>query len=83
MTAKMPKLLAPMFTMLSLHSAITVKTGYGSRKPVTVPKCHNTLGYGIGSQAGLLTGTRPVALTESMILHTNRGHLNEITYEHK
>jgi hypothetical protein len=51
MTAIMPKLLSPMFIRLSPHSAKTAKTGYGSGKPVTLPKCHNTLGYGIGSQA--------------------------------
>ena len=54
MTAKMPKLLSPMFTMLSPRSAKTAKTGYGGGKPEALPKCHNTLGYGIGSQAGIM-----------------------------
>lgn len=51
-----------MFTRLSPHSAKTAKTSYGSGKPDSLPKCHNTLGYGIGSQARLLTADQQPTL---------------------
>jgi hypothetical protein len=60
-TAIMPKLLSPIFTGLFSRSAKTAKTSYGNGKADSLPKCHNTLGYGIGSQTGILTLAKHVA----------------------
>jgi hypothetical protein len=49
--AKMPKLLSPMLTRLSLRRANCAKTGYGTRKPLSVPECQNTLDSGTGTAA--------------------------------
>jgi hypothetical protein len=43
----------------------TDKTGCGSGKPDTLPKCHNTLGYGIGSQARILARAKCFTLRAS------------------
>jgi hypothetical protein len=46
MSAKMPKQLWSMFTRLSCTCANCAKTELARRKPLSVPKCHNPLGYG-------------------------------------
>jgi hypothetical protein len=50
MSAKMPELFCSMFTRLLSACAIIARIDYGTRKPLSVPECHNPLGYGTGTR---------------------------------
>jgi hypothetical protein len=55
MSARMPNQLSSMLARLSSLRANCAKIGYGTRKPLSVPECHNTLGYGTGTAAWIQT----------------------------
>jgi hypothetical protein len=50
MSAKMPELFCSIFTRLLFACAIIARIDYGTRKPLSVPECHNPLGYGTGTR---------------------------------
>jgi len=67
MTAKMPKLFSPMITRVSLRSAKTAKTGYGSTMAAALPLPY-LFRYGSGS-AG-----RDFDTQHDHALHLHIGH---------
>lgn len=65
--AIMPKRLSPMFARLSLHRAKCAIIDSGTRKPLSVPECQNTIDSGTGTAAWILRQAKRLAITLASI----------------